>query len=76
MLITPEIYFMTKNNPIAPSLRKLQGFHFILIFGWVAWHVGFYFPNQGSNLCLLQWGTKPFTTGPQRIPYRGLEALC
>ena len=24
-------------------------------FGPPTWHVGSYFPNQGSNLCPLQW---------------------
>ena len=25
--------------------------------------VGFYFPNQGSNLCSLQWKHRVLTTG-------------
>ena len=37
---------------------------FIYLFSCAVWHVGSYFPDQGSNLCPLQWERKVLTTGP------------
>ena len=34
-----------------------------LFFGCAAQHVGSYFPDQGSNLCPLQWKCRVLTTG-------------
>ena len=33
-------------------------------FGYDVWHVGSWFPQQGSNLCPLQWKRRVSTTGP------------
>ena len=32
-------------------------------FSLALWHVGFLFPDQGSNPCLLQWRDEVLTTG-------------
>ena len=34
-----------------------------VFFGCAAWHVGCYFPYQGSNPCPLQWKRGVLTTG-------------
>ena len=39
-------------------------FFFFLFFGYAAQHVESLFPNQGSNLCSLQWKLGVLTTGP------------
>ena len=33
-------------------------------FGHAAWQAGSSFPNQGSNLCPLQWQLSVLTAGP------------
>ena len=35
-------------------------------FGCMVWHAGPQFPNQGSNLCPLNWEHEVLTTEPQR----------
>ena len=37
---------------------------FKFIFGHTARHAGSQFPDQGSNLCPLQWKRRVLTTGP------------
>ena len=37
---------------------------FLFFFGHIAQHVGSSLPNQGLNLCLLQWKWGVLTTGP------------
>ena len=37
---------------------------FIFVYFLATWHVGSYFPNQGSNLCSLQGKCGVITTGP------------
>ena len=37
---------------------------FFLFFGCTVWHMGSWSPNQGSNLCPLQWKRRIFTTRP------------
>ena len=39
-------------------------FLFFSLFGLAAWHVGSYFPDQGSNPCPLQWTLGALTTRP------------
>ena len=39
-------------------------FFFFFLFGCAPQHIGTLFPNQGLNLCLLQWECRVLTTGP------------
>ena len=41
-----------------------KGPFFSFFFGHIAQHVGSSLPNQGLNLCLLQWKWGVLTTGP------------
>ena len=41
-----------------------------VFFRCIMWHVGYYFPNQGWNLCLLQWKRGVLITG--QLP----QVLC
>ena len=41
-------------------------FKLFLIFGCVTWHVGSYFPDQGSYPCPLQWTLRVSTTWTAR----------
>ena len=38
--------------------------YLLIYFDHARWHVGFYFLNQGLNLCPLQWNWEVSTTGP------------
>ena len=39
--------------------------------GCDVWHAAILVPDQGSNLCLLQWKNGALTTGiPQEIPWK------
>ena len=45
----------------------------LFFFGHAMQHVGSYFPNQGSNLCPLQWKRGVLTTElPGKSPYSSL----
>ena len=53
-------------NVLVPELVTIydQNLVLSLFFFLAAWHVGSYFPNQGSNPCPLQWKYGVLTTGP------------
>ena len=36
----------------------------VCVLGPATWHTGSEFPDQGSNLCPLQWKCGVLTTGP------------
>ena len=66
-------------NIFYQSFPKLQqffvlGFCFVLFFsfGCATWHVGYLFPDRGSNLRPLQWKCGALTTGP---PGQSLTAV-
>ena len=46
----------------------LRSIFFPLFFGCFVWHAGSSFPDQESNLCLLQWKQGVLTTEQQRSP--------
>jgi len=49
------------SNALLWCLDSWEGLHedkvfvFVLIFGCALWHIGSYFPDQGSNLHPLHW---------------------
>ena len=60
--------FTTSVTWEAPLFLRSIFFSFFLFFGCSVWHAGSLFPDQESNLCLLQWKQGVLTTEPQRNP--------
>ena len=64
-------YLITQGSP---KLKKkfffTSGTHHFYSFGLTTWHVGSYFPNQGSNPHPLYWQCGALTTGP---PVKSLD---
>ena len=53
-------------------LEEGEVFYF---FGGTAWHLGSYFPEQGSNLCSLRWKHRLLTTGPpEKVMLEGFRS--
>ena len=55
-----------------PPTRPDFFFFFFFLFGCIGWHAGSLFPDQGLNLCPLQWKHGILITTTREIPIWGL----
>ena len=52
---------------IGGNIRFMQ--ELIFFFNNITWHIGSYFPDQGSNPYFLHWQHRVLTTGsPEKSP--------
>ena len=59
---------------IQKTYRYLPGNYSFFSFAMLQWHAGSLFPDQGSNLYLLQWKPGVLTTGPPEKSQRKLQS--
>ena len=68
----PESPLRGVNQPKTTELEskpvRQKTCFFFFFFYCIAWHVVSSFPNQGLNLCPLQWKRRVLTTGPRGKP--------
>ena len=64
--ISAHLLLMPTKLNLMPFLRyiKEKGWNILSTFGGAAWHVGSWFPNQGSNPHPLHWKCTVLNTGP------------
>ena len=58
---------------IQKTYRYLPGNYSFFFFAMLQWLAGSLFPDQGSNLYLLQWKHGVLTTGPPEKSQRKLQ---
>ena len=67
-----EVFKLSRGRESAQPVREFAYTLLFNSFDHTMWHVGSYFPDQGSNQCSLKWEHRVLTTGQ---PWKGLLTL-